>query len=166
MKHSNSFIIVEMNTRDDKIVLIQSTWEIIVHYLYYIFSFLFFYVKYYSVETCYISNGKKNTVVNNINVILFDNGLYLEKIKILIPYENLVYFYKKQNNYKIICLAKYENGSIILGDSLLTFKFHKIFNNTNFQKVIIKNMNYHLKYNKINFGILNYSVVKYLKVNK
>ena len=173
MQRSNSFVIVEVEMNNitnystviKNIKINQTVLDAIKNYIYYIFSFLYLFLKHYSIAKCRINDGTKTYYAKNIKVILFDYGIFLENFKILIPYENLLYIQKKENNHIFSCLAKFENGKIILGDSILLFEFRSV-KPDNLSRLIVNNMNYHLKYNKIDLGIMDYDSVKKFKIKK
>ena len=137
-----------------------SIWQTVRYFFYYLFSFVYIFLRQYQVSECYLNTPEKQPV-DKLKVL--DHGIFLNHYDVLIPYENIM-FMEYRNSYNILtCLAKLEDGKLEIGDSLLIIKIH----NQNPQKLlrdVSDNMYYHLKYNKnkINYGVLNYSSTKAL----
>ena len=71
---------VEMDPVDIKLDL--TFWQSLRYYLYYMFSFIYIFLRQYSVSV-----DTPKSPVSKMKV--FDNGISLDKYDILIPYENV-----------------------------------------------------------------------------
>jgi hypothetical protein len=126
---------MDVTETDVKRIKISRTYfQIILHYLYYVFKKFIHY--------------KKQLLED---FILYDNGMKIKKS--FIPYEYIISF----NTTSLILLAKQEDDTIVPADSIIKIKF-----NTTIDTDIIKNnLYYHLKYNNINMEIFQFKTVKF-----
>jgi hypothetical protein len=160
MHRKGSFVIIQIEMDPVEIDLNLTLWQTIRYFFYYLFSFVYIFLRQYQVSECYLNTNEKQPV-DTLKVL--DHGIFLNHYDVLIPYENIM-FMEYRNSYNILtCLAKLVDGKLEIGDSLLIIKIH----NQNPQKLlrdVSDNMYYHLKYNKnkINYGVLNYSSTKAL----
>ena len=129
-----SFLSIQMNyTIEDvrNVRLTRTLFQVIMHYLYYIFKRYLKYKKIYK------------------NIILYDNGIEIKNS--FIPYEYIVSF----DNKSILLLA---DENLNPADSLLIFNLPD--ETDELIKTIKSNMYYHLKYNKVNLDMLTFKSVK------
>ena len=133
-----SFLTIQMNyTIEDvrKIKLTRTIFQVLIHYLYYIFyKKYFFYKKVFKEMT------------------LYDCGIEIKNS--FIPYEYIVSF----DIDSIIILAKYENKKFIPFDSLSKICIQD--GSENLIKTLKNNMYYHLRYNEVNLEILQFKSVE------
>ena len=125
-----------------RLKLERSLFQIIRHYLYYIFRR---YIKY------------QKPLVDSFT--LYDNGMKIQDS--FIPYEYLVY----ASCDDIVLMAKREEDKIIPCDNLIRIKFSEKID----PKVVESNLYYHLKYNDISLDVLDFKSIKlkkFLKVYK
>ena len=131
-----SFICIPMDITESDIKRIQISrtyFQIILHYLYYIFKkFL---------------NYKKQLLED---FVLYDNGIKIKKS--FIPYEYVI----SCNTTSLLLLAKQVGEDIIPADSIIKIKFYNDID-TN---IIKNNLYYHLKYNNINMEIFKFKTIK------
>ena len=130
-----SFLSIQMNyTIEDirKIKLTRTIFQVLIHYLYYIFKRYF--IKYKKVYK---------------DIILYDNGIEIKKS--FIPYEYIVSF----DNKSMVLLA---DKNLNPADSLLIFNLPD--ETDGLMKIIKSNMYYHLKYNEVNLDMLTFKSVK------
>lgn len=160
MQRKSSFVVIQVEMDPVDIKLDLTFWQSFRYYLYYVFSFIYIFLRQYSVS---VHTPKSRTCKMKV----FDNGINLDKYDVLIPYENVL---RVSNNGKyttITCLAKIEEDRMELADNVTHIR---IFNDNpnRLYRDIVDNMFYHLKYHKdkINFGILGYESVKKLSVKK
>jgi hypothetical protein len=135
----------------------------IVNYLYYCFSYYISFLcilcyKKHTIKKMYFLNDKEeNRLYNKKHIIcIYDKGIYIHKITI--PYENIIAITIQKEYCYIDIFAtviQHENGiKIELSDTITKFilvmenKHSKILND------IKVNMYYHMKYNKINFQVV------------
>jgi len=138
----------------------QTFWEVLKNYFYYIFSLFYLFYRNYTVSKFYFHTPSDSYLSKGKNISILDRGILLEDFKTLIPYENVMRVQKYNDNvYALFCLAKIEDDTIVLGDSIIVIELH-INEKYDFVNDVVKNMYYHLKYNKINIDILKYSSVK------
>ena len=129
-----SFLSIQMNyTIEDvrNIRLTQTLFQVMIHYLYYIFKRYLKYKKVYK------------------DIILYDNGIEIKKS--FIPYEYIVSF----DNKSMVLLA---DKNLNPADSLLIFNLPD--ETDGLMKIIKSNMYYHLKYNEVNLDMLNFKSIK------
>lgn len=129
-----SFLSIQMNyTIEDvrNIRLTQTLFQVMIHYLYYIFKRYLKYKKIYK------------------DIILYDNGIEIKKS--FIPYEYIVSF----DNKSMVLLA---DKNLNPADSLLIFNLPD--ETDGLMKIIKSNMYYHLKYNEVNLDMLTFKSVK------
>ena len=129
-----SFLSIQMNyTIEDvrNIRLTQTLFQVMIHYLYYIFKRYLKYKKVYK------------------DIILYDNGIEIKKS--FIPYEYIVSF----DNKSMVLLA---DKNLNPADSLLIFNLPD--ETDGLMKIIKSNMYYHLKYNEVNLDMLTFKSVK------
>ena len=111
--------------------LTQTLFQVMIHYLYYIFKRYLKYKKVYK------------------DIILYDNGIEIKKS--FIPYEYIVSF----DNKSMVLLA---DKNLNPADSLLIFNLPD--ETDGLMKIIKSNMYYHLKYNEVNLDMLTFKSVK------
>lgn len=129
-----SFLSIQMNyTIEDvrNIRLTQTLFQVMIHYLYYIFKRYLKYKKVYK------------------DIILYDNGIEIKNS--FIPYEYIVSF----DNKSMVLLA---DKNLNPADSLLIFNLPD--ETDGLMKIIKSNMYYHLKYNEVNLDMLTFKSVK------
>ena len=133
-----SFLTIQMNyTIEDvrNVKLTRTIFQVLIHYLYFIFyKKYFFYKKVFKEMT------------------LYESGIEIKNS--FIPYEYIVSF----DIDSIIILAKYENKKFIPFDSLSTIYIHD--GSKNLIKTLKNNMYYHLRYNDVNLEMLQFKSVK------
>ena len=161
MQRRRSFVVIQIEMDPIDIKLELTFWQTLRYFFYYVFSFVYIFLRQYPVSACYVNTSPEKKPVDKLKVL--DHGIILNHYDVLIPYENIMWV-KKRDKYNVLaCLAKLEEDRMEIGDSLL---FIKVYNNnpTKLLRDISENMFYHLKYNKkqINFNVLDYSVVKML----
>lgn len=95
---------------------------------------------------------------------IYDNGIKI--IDDIIPYENLIsYAVIDKNLLSLNLFAKYTDDNLILNDSLISV-YLIINKSNNILKEIKNNIDYHIKYGKINIDIFNYKMFKKIKYHK
>lgn len=161
MHRKPSFVIIqiedtEMITKNTMKIHI-SFWESIRFFIYYVFSFVYLFIKQYPISGCYFDKSSEKAPVSKIKI--FDNGILFDHYNVLIPYEYILNIARFRNYNVLVCFARADNDSIKLDDSLL---YITLYNNNprQLQSDIRDNMYYHLTYNKIDFNVLKFSVVK------
>jgi hypothetical protein len=160
MQRKSSFVVIQVEMDPVDIKLDLTFWQSFRYYLYYVFSFIYIFLRQYSVSV----NTPKSHMCK---MKVFDNGINLDKYDVLIPYENVILVSKNSKYNTITCLAKIEEGRLELADNVTHIR---IFNDNpdKLYRDIVNNMYYHLKYHKdkINFNILGYDSVKRLSHKK
>lgn len=129
-----SFLSIQMNyTIEDvrNVRLTRTLFQVMIHYLYYIFKRYLKYKKIYK------------------DIILYDNGIEIKNS--FIPYEYIVSF----NHESIVLLA---DENLKPADYLLKLNLPQETNEL--IKTIKSNMYYHLKYNEVNLDMLNFKSIK------
>ena len=129
-----SFLSIQMNyTIEDvrNIRLTQTLFQVMIHYLYYIFKRYLKYKKVYK------------------DIILYDDGIEIKNS--FIPYEYIFSF----DNKSMVLLA---DKNLNPADSLLIFNLPD--ETDGLMKIIKSNMYYHLKYNEVNLDMLNFKSIK------
>ena len=161
MQRKSSFVVIQIEMDPIDIKLNLSIWQSIRYYLYYVFSFMYIFLRSYSVSI------HIPTEDNISKMKVFDNGISLDKYDVLIPYENVLLISKNSQYNVITCLAKIEEEKMELCDNLIHIKIYNK-NPDKLYRDIVENMYYHLKYhkNKINFDILEYSSIQKLMIKK
>jgi len=134
------FVIIDMGIDKmdiKRMKLEQSMFQIICHYLYYIFRR---YIRY------------QKSLVDSFT--LYDNGMKIQDS--FIPYEYLIY----ATCDEMVLLAKKEEDKIIPCDNLMRIKFSEKID----PKVVESNLYYHLKYNDISLDVLDFKSINLKKV--
>ena len=157
MQRKSSFVVIQIEMDPVDIKLDLTFWQSLRYYLYYVFSFIYIFLRQYQVS---IYTPKKSPVSK---IKVFDNGISLNHYDILIPYENVIFVTKNARYNTITCLAKIEDEKMELADNVTHIRIYNE-NPDRLYKDIIDNMYYHLKYhkNQINFNILGYDSIKSL----
>jgi len=155
MQRKGSFVVIQIEMDPVDIKLDLTIWQSLKYYLYYMFSFMYIFLRQYKVSI-YIS---QKSSVSKIKV--FDNGISLDYYDVLIPYENVIFITKNERYNLITCLAKIEEEKMELADNVTHIRIYNE-NPDKLYRDIVDNMFYHLKYHKdkINFNILGYDSVK------
>ena len=135
-----------------------SFWESVRFFFYYVFSFVYVFLRKYQISECYFDK-KVRAPVSNVKIL--DHGIFLDYYNLLIPYEYILYIVTFKTHNTLSCFAYLDGDELKLGDSLLNIK---VFNSNpkQFNIDIRNNMYYHLKYNKkkIDTGVLHFSTLK------
>ena len=135
-----------------------SFWESVRFFFYYVFSFVYVFLRKYQISECYFDK-KVRAPVSNVKIL--DHGIFLDYYDVLIPYEYILYIATFKTHNTLSCFAYLDGDQLKLGDSLLNIK---VFNSNpkQFNIDIRNNMYYHLKYNKkkIDTSVLHFSTLK------
>lgn len=160
MQRESSFVVIQVEMDPIDIKLDLTFWQSLRYYLYYMFSFIYIFLRQYSVSV-----DTPKSPVSKMKV--FDNGISLDKYDILIPYENVILISKSSKYNTITCLVKIEEEKMELCDNLTHIRIYNE-NPDKLYRDIVDNMYYHLKYHKdkINFNILGYDSVKRISQKK
>ena len=157
MHRKGSFVVIQIEMDPVDIKLDLTLWQSLKYYLYYVFSFMYIFLRQYRVSVY----TPQKSPVSKMNV--FDNGISLDHYNILIPYENVMLVTKNDRYNTITCLAKIEEEKMELADNVTHIRIYNE-NPDKLYRDIVDNMFYHLKYHKdkINFNILGYDSVKHM----
>ena len=136
------------------IKIIVPFWSAVRYFLYYTFSFIYIFYKKYLVSECFVNTTAK-TDINEVKV--YDTGIMVGDV--VIPYEHILHVRRSTDYIILLCLAKIENDTIVMGDSKLYIKLYTPMPRK-LMYDIVNNMYYHLKYHQVNFDVLNYSVLE------
>jgi hypothetical protein len=166
MLRKSSFVIIQIEDTEmitkNTIKIDISFWESIRFFIYYVFSFVYIFLRQYPISGCYFDKSLEKAPVSKIKIL--DNGILLDHYNVLIPYEYILYITSFKGYNVLVCFAKADKGTIQLADSLLYIKLYNT-NPIQLQTDIRNNMYYHLTYNKkkVDFGVLNFSTFKKIR---
>jgi hypothetical protein len=157
---SQTDIQVIMNNAIQKIKKETSLFTFIVNFNYYlIFSYFSFLFNHTFLINKVIFNFKETSylIKNNLLLIVTDKGIKIQNN--FIPYENITKYGNNDNQFfiNIFGIIDFQNEKLkfSLGNGNLTIAFDST-NPCKLINLIRKNMNYHIRYNKINTEVISW----------